>query len=96
MACAGGANQSGCRECVVRWVARRVWLNLRGVQQCQVITPLQLYFSYKAAFTNAQVCCDPLTETAAADRCIQPWRVFTTFWYFGPISLDFVFHMFFL
>ncbi|TFY68749.1 hypothetical protein EVJ58_g817 [Rhodofomes roseus] len=60
----------------------RAWLALAVLTslavQCQVITPLQLYFSYKATFTNA-----------------QPWRVLTTFWYFGPISLDFVFHMFF-
>lgn len=46
--------------------------------QCQMVTPLQLYFSYKAAFSNAQI-----------------WRVFTTFFYFGNISLDFVFHLFF-
>ncbi|KAI0315807.1 Der1-like protein [Amylostereum chailletii] len=46
--------------------------------QCQVVTPLQLYFSFKAAFTNVQL-----------------WRLFTTFFYFGPISVDFVFHMFF-
>ncbi|KAI0304352.1 Derlin [Multifurca ochricompacta] len=26
---------------------------------------------------------------------LQPWRVFTTFFYFGTISLDFVFHLFF-
>ncbi|PPQ65412.1 LOW QUALITY PROTEIN: hypothetical protein CVT26_000037 [Gymnopilus dilepis] len=25
----------------------------------------------------------------------QPWRMVTTFFYFGPISLDFVFHLFF-
>lgn len=43
------------------------------------MTPLQLYFSFKAAFTNWQV-----------------WRVFTNFFYFGSLSLDFVFHMFFL
>lgn len=43
------------------------------------MTPLQLYFSVKAAFTNMQL-----------------WRVFTNFFYFGSLSLDFVFHMFFL
>ena len=43
------------------------------------MTPLQLYFSVKAAFTNMQL-----------------WRAFTNFFYFGSLSLDFVFHMFFL
>jgi Derlin-2/3 len=47
--------------------------------QCQLVTPLQLYFSYKSAFTNAQL-----------------WRTVTTFFYFGTLSLDFVFHLFFL
>ena len=53
--------------------------NVISWKQCQIVTPLQLYFSYKAAFTNA-----------------QPWRVLTNFFYFGSLSLDFVFHMFFL
>lgn len=26
----------------------------------------------------------------------KPWRMVTTFFYFGSISLDFVFHLFFL
>ncbi|KAI0050371.1 Der1-like protein [Auriscalpium vulgare] len=60
----------------------RTWLALAvGTSvavQCQLVTPLQLYFSFKAAFTNA-----------------QPWRAVTTFFYFGSISLDFVFHLFF-
>jgi len=60
----------------------RTWLALSVLTsvavQCQLITPLQLYFSFKAAFRNA-----------------QPWRMFTTFFYFGSISLDFVFHLFF-
>lgn len=56
MACARGAHKLGCREYVVPRVAWCGWLNAHGVQQCQVITPLQLYFSYKAAFTNVQVC----------------------------------------
>lgn len=55
-----------------------LFVSVRG-QQCQVVTPLQLYFSFKAAFVNGQV-----------------WRVFTNFFYFGSLSLDFVFHMFFL
>jgi len=46
--------------------------------QCHVITPLQLYFSFKSAFIN-----------------LQPWRSITTFLYFGPLSIDFVFHLFF-
>ncbi|TFK52425.1 Der1-like protein [Heliocybe sulcata] len=46
--------------------------------QCQLVTPLQLYFSFKSAFVN-----------------VQPWRALTTFFYFGTLSLDFIFHMFF-
>jgi len=58
------------------WLAAAVLISL--AVQCQLVTPLQLYFSYKAAFTNAQL-----------------WRAITTFFFFGGISIDFVFHMFF-
>ncbi|KAA1469848.1 Der1-like protein [Dentipellis sp. KUC8613] len=72
---------------VEAWISQippvtRTWLILSVLTsvavQCQLVTPLQLYFSFRAAFTNAQL-----------------WRVFTTFFYFGSISLDFVFHLFF-
>jgi len=60
----------------------RSWLALAVLTsvavQCQLVTPLQLYFSYNSAFGNAEV-----------------WRALTTFIYFGPLSLDFVFHLFF-
>ncbi|PPQ91691.1 hypothetical protein CVT25_012904 [Psilocybe cyanescens] len=58
------------------WIALSVLTSL--AVQCQLVTPLQLYYSPRSAFINA-----------------QPWRMATTFFYFGSISLDFVFHMFF-
>lgn len=66
-----------------------------ALQQTQMVTPLQLYFSFKMAFTNAQVSAfNPLPYSLLTVP--KPWRAFTTFFYFGTISLDFVFHMFFL
>ncbi|KIK01858.1 hypothetical protein K443DRAFT_544597 [Laccaria amethystina LaAM-08-1] len=58
------------------WLALSVLISL--AVQCQLITPLQLYYSPRSAFIN-----------------VQPWRAVTTFFYFGSISLDFVFHLFF-
>ncbi|TFK40791.1 Derlin [Crucibulum laeve] len=58
------------------WLALSVLISL--AVQCQLMTPLQLYYSPKSAFVN-----------------VQPWRAITTFFYFGSISLDFVFHLFF-
>jgi len=58
------------------WISACILLGL--AVQCQLVAPLHLYFSFKAAFTNGQM-----------------WRALTTFFYFGPISLDFVFHLFF-
>ncbi|KAF5340641.1 hypothetical protein D9611_007487 [Ephemerocybe angulata] len=59
----------------------RAWLALSVLTslavQCQLVTPLQLYYSPKA-FVN-----------------LQPWRAVLNFFYFGPISLDYVFHLFF-
>jgi len=46
--------------------------------QCHLVTPFQLFFTYRAAFENGQV-----------------WRIVTNFLYFGPLSLDFFFHIFF-
>ncbi|ORX37185.1 Derlin [Kockovaella imperatae] len=47
--------------------------------ECQLIAPLQLYFSWKNAVGHMQL-----------------WRFFTTFFYFGPLSFDLVFHLFFI
>ncbi|KIJ54159.1 hypothetical protein M422DRAFT_221701 [Sphaerobolus stellatus SS14] len=69
------------------WVSQippitRGWLALSIITsvavQCQLVTPLQLYFSFKSAIGNGQI-----------------WRILTTFLYFGPLSLDFIFHLFF-
>jgi len=44
-------------------------LNWRVLKQCQLVTPLQLYFSFKSAFTNAQVSCIlPGAASVHADR----------------------------
>ncbi|KAF6223401.1 hypothetical protein HO133_000243 [Letharia lupina] len=47
--------------------------------QCHVITPFQLFYSFRAVFVKNQY-----------------WRLITTFLYFGPLSLDLLFHVFFL
>ncbi|TVY38175.1 Derlin, partial [Lachnellula subtilissima] len=47
--------------------------------QCQIVTPFQLFYSFRAVFFKNQY-----------------WRLLTTFVYFGPLSLDLVFHVFFL
>ncbi|KAL8280485.1 hypothetical protein RQP46_007133 [Phenoliferia psychrophenolica] len=49
-----------------------------AIGQCNLVTPLQLYFTYRSAFEYGQF-----------------WRVFTTFLYWGNLSLDFFFHLFF-
>lgn len=46
--------------------------------QCNVLSPLQLYFTYRAAFKHLQL-----------------WRIITNFLYWGRLSLDFFFHLFF-
>ncbi|OXG26318.1 derlin-2/3 [Cryptococcus neoformans Bt120] len=59
------------------WVAGSIGMSL--LVECQVVAPVQLYFSWKAAIVNMQV-----------------WRFITTFLYFGPVSLDLLFHIFFV
>ncbi|WVQ73474.1 hypothetical protein IAR50_003046 [Cryptococcus sp. DSM 104548] len=61
----------------------RIWvgasLATSMLVECQVVAPLQLYFSWRGAIANMQL-----------------WRFITTFLYFGPISLDLLFHVFFI
>ncbi|KAI9885496.1 MAG: hypothetical protein M1823_002725 [Watsoniomyces obsoletus] len=47
--------------------------------QCHIVTPFQLFYSFRAVFGKSQY-----------------WRLLTTFIYFGPLSLDLLFHVFFL
>ncbi|BFZ57162.1 hypothetical protein PYCC9005_004213 [Savitreella phatthalungensis] len=47
--------------------------------QCDLVTPYQLFFSWRAALDRAQY-----------------WRFLTTFLFFGDLSIDFFFHLFFM
>ncbi|GAA6009752.1 hypothetical protein JCM11491_001086 [Sporobolomyces phaffii] len=47
--------------------------------QCNLVTPFQLYFTYRSCFHHLQL-----------------WRLVTCFLYWGPLSLDFFFHVFFI
>jgi len=47
--------------------------------QCHILTPFQLFYSYRAVFQKSQY-----------------WRLLTTFIYFGPLSLNLLFHIFFI
>lgn len=74
-----------------------------GLVQCQLVTPFQLFYSYRTVFQKSEVSfilhADPskpkprifLTCTSS-----QYWRLLTTFLYFGPISIDLLFHVYFL
>ncbi|EGS20556.1 putative endoplasmic reticulum protein [Thermochaetoides thermophila DSM 1495] len=50
-----------------------------GLVQCKLITPFQLFYSYRTVFQKSQY-----------------WRLITTFLYFGPFSIDLLFHIYFL
>lgn len=64
-------------------VCTRVWTTATvltsALVQCQIVTPFQLFYSFRSVFLKNQY-----------------WRLLTTFLYFGPLSLDLVFHVFFL
>lgn len=73
--------------------------------QCHVVTPFQLFYSFRAVFYKSQVGLDPLSPSVPLCLChrltecllqLQYWRLLTTFFYFGPLSLDLIFHVFFL
>ncbi|KAK3676364.1 hypothetical protein LTR78_003639 [Recurvomyces mirabilis] len=64
-------------------IVTRVWTTatvITGVLvQCQILTPFQLFYSFRAVFNKQQY-----------------WRLLSTFIYFGPLSLNLLFHIFFI
>jgi len=83
--------------------------------QCQIVTPFQLFYSYRTVFQKAEVSAPPharslfpfqyhpSSRSAAPQHRTNPrpsplqyWRLLTTFLYFGPISIDLLFHVYFL
>lgn len=64
-------------------IVTRLWTTAAVITsvlvQCEVVTPLQLFFSVSSVWGKRQY-----------------WRLLTTFIYFGPLSLDFMFHLFFM
>ncbi|KAK9455604.1 Derlin, partial [Dipodascopsis uninucleata] len=63
------------------WTAAAVVTSL--LVQCEILSPYQLFFSFRTVFEKHQV-------------SLIYWRFLTTFLYFGPLSLDFIFQIFFI
>ncbi|KAF2253713.1 Der1-like protein, partial [Trematosphaeria pertusa] len=64
-------------------VCTRWWmtaaLSASVLVQCHIISPFQLFYSFRTVFVRSQY-----------------WRLITTFFYFGPLNLDLLYHIFFL
>lgn len=85
--------------CTRWWTVATVATSL--LVQCHIITPFQLFYSFRAVFVKNQVL--DLAHlprdgilSAKLVKLSQYWRLLTTFIYFGPLSLDLLFHVFFL
>ena len=79
--------------CTRYWTTATVITSI--LLQCKVITPFQLFYSWRAVYYKSQVSGRPSPAVGFADHS-QYWRLITTFIYFGPPSLDLAFHVFFL
>lgn len=66
--------------------------------QCQILSPFQLFYSFRTVFGKSQVSCPCLSclVSARSLTVLQYWRLLTTFLFFGPFSLDLLFHIYFL
>jgi Derlin-2/3 len=73
--------------------------------QCKIVTVWQLFYGYKAVFKSGQVRHPSNADQSAVVQMLlatiltfrkQYWRLLTTFLYFGPLSLDLLFHVYFL
>lgn len=84
--------------CTRWWTAATVAASI--LVQCHVITPFQLFYSFRTVFYKSQVSPRFLSDWSPGavrlTESSQYWRLITTFFYFGPLSLDLLFHVFFL
>ena len=69
--------------------------------QCKVLTPFQLFYTFRAVYYKSQVRTPPHPNLCAHRPRANPTpsqyrRILTTFIYFGPPSLDLLFHVFFM
>ena len=92
--------------CTRWWTTATILMS--ALVQCQMVTPFQLFYSFRAVFVKSQVSTVfgtflfPLLviylfwTPMLTIPIIQYWRLLTTFLYFGPFSLDLLFHVYFL
>lgn len=90
--------------CTRWWTTATVVTGL--LVQCHILTPFQLFYSFRAVFVRSQVMfilpfsnlpsLYSLVAVLLMGKCQQYWRLFTTFIYFGPLSLNLLFHIFFI
>ena len=87
--------------CTRWWTTATVAVSV--LVQCHVISPFQLFYSFRSVFVKNQVCLTvesagarPMGRCENADDGGQFWRLISTFVYFGPFSLDLLFQVFFL
>lgn len=64
--------------------------------QCHIVTPLQLFYSFRAVYYKSQVRPSWMEWKGKQLTTWQYWRLITTFLYLGPLGLDLLFHVFFL
>lgn len=63
------------------------------------MTPFQLFYSFRAVFIKNQVrdaYCSRESWRSLTHLLHQYWRLLSTFIYFGPLSLNLLFHIFFI
>ena len=103
----GGDGMMGNQFPLEQWffempVCTRWWmtaaLGASVLVQCHILTPFQLFYSFRTVFYRSQVRQWHLRLDGHLLLTIlyQYWRLITTFFYFGPLSLDLLYHIFFL
>lgn len=81
--------------CTRWWTATTILTSV--LVQCRVITPYQLFYSFRAVFTKSQVRKhNHMLQLRYLANLAQYWRLLTSFVYFGPLSLDLLIHVYFM
>jgi Derlin-2/3 len=84
----------GMPFCTRWWVTGIVGTSF--LVQAGIVSPFHLFYSARAVFKKSQVSSAPQPTKSRPDGEAQYWRLVTPFLYFGPLSFDLLFHLFFM
>lgn len=86
--------------CTRWWTTATVFVS--ALVQCKIVSPYQLFYSYRAVFEKSQVSLQPPPKRGHGQPLLttappaQYWRLVTTFLFFNSFTIDLLFQVYFM